>query len=79
MGLAVYSTLIHLPAALVTRGVYGVEILAVEIVLRDAEGIGESLIVNYLALAQIFERLSNVWIVNQAQKIIVGHTRLLLC
>ena len=42
MGLAAYLTLLHLTAAFVKRGVYGVEILAVEIVLRDAEGIGNT-------------------------------------
>ena len=43
MGLAAYLTLIHLPTALVKRGVDRVEILAVEIVLRDAEGIAETI------------------------------------
>ena len=42
MGLAVYLTLLHLPAALIKAGVDRVEILAVEIVLGDAEGIAEA-------------------------------------
>ena len=42
MGLAAYLILLHLTAALVKRGVDRVEILAVEIVLRDAEGIGNA-------------------------------------
>ena len=42
MGLAVYSTLIHLPAALIKAGIDRVEILRIHTVLRDAERIGKA-------------------------------------
>ena len=47
MGLAAYLILLHLTAALVKRGVDRVEILAVEIVLRDAEGVGNTVNMKY--------------------------------
>ena len=48
-------------------------------ILRDADGVGEALIVNDLALAQIFDGIANVGIVGQTQDIVVGDACLLLC
>ena len=63
----------------VERGIVGVEILRVEMILRDAEGIAESLIVYYLALAEIFERFTDIGVVNKTKQIVVSYTRLLFC
>ena len=57
MGLAAYLILLHLTAALVKRGVDRVEILAVEIVLRDAEGLGETVNMKYLGSRKTNENL----------------------
>ena len=48
-------------------------------ILRDAEGIAESLIVYYLALAEIFERFTDIGVVNKTKQIVVSYTRLLFC
>ena len=57
----------------------GVEIFAVKIILGDAYGIAESLIVYYFALAQVFYRLFDVGIVDKTQNVVIGHASLLLC
>ena len=64
---------------LVVRGVKGVEILAVQVVLRDAQGIAEALIMHKLALAQILDGIAHVGIVHHTKDIVIGHARLLLC
>ena len=48
-------------------------------VLRDAERVAEALIVHNLALAQEFDRVADVGIVDKTQDVVVGRTRLLLC
>ena len=48
-------------------------------ILRDADGVGEALIVYHLALAEIFDRIADVGIVCQTQNVVVGDARLLLC
>ena len=74
-----YLSVFHLPLVLVKRGVEGIKVFAVEVLLRDAEGIGEALIVHDLAFAQIFDGVAHVGIVAQAQNVVVGHARLLFC
>ena len=59
--------------------IYRVEILRVHAVLSKTEGIGEPLIMNDLALAEIFYGVANVGIIHKSQDIIVGHARFLLC
>ena len=66
-------------AALVKRGIDRVEILAVELFLSDSQGIAKALIVHDLALTQVAQRITHVGIVAQADEIVVGRTRLLLC
>ena len=48
-------------------------------ILSDADAVGEALIVNYLALAEEFYRIANVGIVGEAQNVVIGRARLLLC
>ena len=68
------------PSVLLVKGrIAGVEILGVKIILRDAEGIAEPLIVNYLAGAKELDRVVDVGIVRQAENIVVGGAGLLLC
>ena len=69
----------HLPIPLVKAGIDGVEILTVKMILRDAEGVAKPLIMDDLSLAEIFDDVADVGIVAQAEDIVVGHTRLLLC
>ena len=64
---------------LVKRRVAGVEILAVEMILSNSYSVAETLIVNYLSLAEEFYRVAHVGIVCEAQNVIVSCTRLLLC
>ena len=66
-------------AVCIKARVEGVEVFAVKVVLRDADSISESLIVDYFALTQIFYRLFYVRVVNKTQNIIVRHASLLLC
>ena len=47
--------------------------------LRNAQGIAETLIMNDLALAQIAKDVSYVGIVAKANQIVIGGTRFLLC
>ena len=70
---------LFLPAILVKRGVDRVKILAVQLLLCDAEGIAEALVMHDLTRAQIFDRIANVGIVDQTQNVVVGRARLLLC
>ena len=74
-----YSAFFHLAAALVKGRVAGVEVLRVEVILRDPYAVAKSLIMHYLALTKEFYRIANVGIVGQAQNVIVGRARLLLC
>ena len=70
------------PAFVLTNGIFGiecVEILLIELLLRSAKDIAESLVVNYLALAEVFQGLAHVGIVDKTDKVVVGHARLLLC
>ena len=62
---------------LVKRGVDRVEILRVEIVLRDAQGIAEALIVHDLALAQEFDWVADIGIVAKTQNVVIGRACLL--
>ena len=61
-----------LVAAVVKCGIVGVEVLRVKAFLRDAQGIAEALEVHDFALAKEFDRFAYIWIVNQAQNIVVG-------
>ena len=64
---------------LIEGGIIGVKVLAVHLVLRDAQGIGEALVMHKLPLAQKLDRLAHVGIICQAQDIVVGRACLLLC
>ena len=66
------------PAAFIKGGVAGVEVFGVEVILRDAEGVGKALIMHDLALAEEFDHVVDVGVVGQAQDIVVGRARLLL-
>ena len=63
----------------VERGVEGVEVARIKVILRDAQGIGEALIVHDLALTQIAQRVQHVGVIAQTEQVVVGYTRLLLC
>ena len=56
----------------------GVKILAVQMILRNTEGVAEALIMHDLSLAQIFDGIPYVGIVTQPQNVVIGHARLLL-
>ncbi len=66
-------------AALVEAGVERVEILGVEVILSNSQGVAESLIMHYLALTQELNGLFNVGVVNESQDVVVGRASRLLC
>ena len=72
-GLSVFAS-----AALIEGGVAGVEVLGVEVILGDSEGIGEALIMHDLALAKESDDVADVGIIREAKDIVVGGSRLLL-
>lgn len=65
--------------SLIKTRVISVEVLVVEVILNDTECIAEALEVDDLALAQEADRVGDVVIVAEAQDIVVGFSRLLLC
>ena len=65
-------------AALIEGGVADVEVLGIEVILGDAEGIGEALIMHDLALAKESDDVVDVGIIRKAKDIVVGGSRLLL-
>ncbi len=60
-------------------GIVRVEILAVRLILCDAEGLAEALEMGHFSLTEEFDRLSHIGIIHKTQDIVVGDTRLLLC
>ena len=73
------SAVFHLASALVKGRVAGVEILAVKIILRYTNGVGEALIVNYFSCAQEFYYIVYVGVVGKAKDVVVGCSSLLFC
>ena len=67
------------PAAPVKARVAEIKVLAVEMILYDTECFTEALEVNDLSLAQKFDRLDDVGVIDQLQNVVVGGTGLLLC
>ena len=66
-------------APLVKGGVAGVEVLGIEVVLGDAEGVTKPLVMHDLPLPQKLDGLADVGIVAEAEDVVVGHAGLLLC
>lgn len=66
-------------SALVESGVVGVEVLRVQIVLYDAKRVAETLEVRDFPCAQEAYRVAHVRVVGEAEDVVVGQTRLLLC
>ena len=64
---------------LVERGIKGVEVLLVELILRDAQAFAEALVMDDFALPQELDGLADIGIVDQPQDVVVGRARLLLC
>ena len=73
------SAVLHLPAALVKRRVASVEILRVQVLLGTTEGVCKPLVMHDLALAKVLDGVSDVGVIHQAQNVVVGGSRLLLC
>ena len=63
----------------VKRRVVGIKVFGVQMLLRNAQGIAETLIVYNLALAQIAKDVSYIGIVAKTNQIVIGGTRFLLC
>lgn len=66
-------------AILIEGGIERIEIAAVQMILRDAESIGKTLIVNDLTLTQIAQGITNVGIIAKPDEVVVGDARLLFC
>ena len=65
--------------SLVKAGIEGIKVLAVQMILRDADGVAETLIMDDFALAQVLDGIAHVGIVAQAKNIVIGHSCFLLC
>ena len=70
--------MVSLAARTVKGGVASVEILGIQVVLGDAEGIGKPLVMHDLTLPQELDGVTDVGIVAEAENVIVGHAGLLL-
>lgn len=63
----------------VKYGIAGVEILRVELILRYAESLSESLVMNDLAFTEESDRISYIGIVSEPEDVVVGCAGFLLC
>ena len=63
----------------IERRVVGVEVLGIQMVLGDAEGVAKTLIMHDLPLAKELNGVAYVGIVRQAQNVVVGGACFLLC
>ena len=59
--------------------VASVEIFGVEMVLRYADTLAETLIMDDLALSQELDRIAYVGVVGEAENVVIGRASLLLC
>ena len=64
---------------LVERGIKSVEVLLVELILRDAQAFAKALVMDNLAFAEELDGLADIGIVDQPQDVIIGRACLLLC
>ncbi len=64
---------------LVKRRIDGVKVFGIQMILRNAKSIAEALVVNDFPLSEEFDGIPNVGVVTQAQNVVIGGTRLLLC
>ena len=73
------GVLLNLSLWLVKGRIERIEILAVQMLLCNAQGIAKALVVNDLTFTQITQRISDVGIIAQANQIVIGYPCLLLC
>ena len=59
--------------------IHRIKVFAVKPILRDAQRIAKPLIVHDLTLAEVFERLANVGVIDETDEVVVSHARFLLC
>ena len=64
---------------LIKRGVEGVEVLFVELILCDTQAFAETLVVDDLALTQELDGLADIGIIDQTQDVVISSARLLFC
>lgn len=67
------------PFRSIKSGIKSIEVFAVQIILCDAEGFTETLEVYDFALAQEFDRLTDIRLFNQAKDVVIGRSGLLFC
>ena len=67
------------PMLSVKARIHRIKILRIQPVLRYAQSITKPLIVHDLTLAEVFERLANVGVIDETDEVVVGHARFLLC
>jgi hypothetical protein len=77
--LGCFLSAIFVRTVLVKRRVASVEILGIEVVLRYADSIGETLIVNDFTCAQELYYVVDVGVVGKTQNVVIGRASLLLC
>ena len=78
LGLFFSSAVFHLSKPLIKAGIDGVEILAVKLILRDAEGVAKALEMHEFSLSEIADGVLHVGGVHQAQNVVISHPRLML-
>lgn len=61
------------------RRIVGVVVFRIQIILYNTQCIAEPLEMHDLALAQEFERLSHIRVIDQAEQVVVGCAGFLLC
>ena len=69
---AATAAVFALAVALVKCGVKGIEVLCIEVILRDAQRITETLEVHDFTLAEEFNRFTYIGVVNQTQKVVLA-------
>ena len=74
-----HSALGGVCATLVKAWIAGVKVGLGSNFLRPRQGLGKALVVYDLSFAEEFYGVADVGIVDEPQKVVVGHTRLLLC
>lgn len=63
----------------VKAGIKGVEVLGIQLILRDAECLTKALEMDDFTLAEELNRFADIGVIYQAQDVIISGARLLFC
>ena len=65
-------------SALAQRRIKGIEALAIQLLLHNAQSLGKALVVHNFPFAQVTQYVNRIWVVSQQQQVFIGGTGLLL-